>query len=426
MRRAFKRLFRALLGLTLLVIAAWVACNGRWADATPRPVDPALQPRSTQLAPERNAFFDFQGLDAPEGADTNAAGQASLRGDHGDGKAQLRWPSGDAWSCRFLERDCAHLWMAQADAMRAALAGAAVLGARCERVSRMAQLEEVLPTRPAGNTRSELPYAALPIPRFVNITSCVRWLGVKAVLEADDARALALLTEADRLARRALQGSRSLIGNMIGIVAVQNNWLLAGDLLVARGWDHQRLLPLLEPLPAGALSPRNWIPYEAEFGRELFRDMATGLQHCVISAESEASWPERQWCRMGLGVLPELSAQDSDARWLRHLATLPAEGPAPCETLKAAPWPAPERVWPAWRNTAARWLIELPGGQCTGYAARQADLESLRQTLRTQSLGQSLPAQVQVSREAGAVRMRACLAQIQPGNERATTRLPAL
>jgi len=136
--------------------------------------------------------------------------------------------------------------------------GAAALGAHCERVSRSEQLEEVLPTRPAGSTRSELPFAALPMPRFSNITSCVRWLGLRAVLEADDTRALALFVDADRLARRALQGSRSLIGNMIGIVVVQNNWLLAGDLFVAR--NRRRLLPLLQPLPARALSPRNWIP----------------------------------------------------------------------------------------------------------------------------------------------------------------------
>lgn len=425
MRRAFKWLVWAMSVLAVLV-TAWAACNGPWADSGPRPVDPALQPRATQLAPQHNAFFDFQGLDAPEGADTNAAGQASLRGGHGDHNAQLQWPTGDGWKCRSFERDCARLWMTQADAMRAALAGASVLGARCERASRMEQLEEVLPMRPAGSTRSDMPYAALPIPRFSNITSCIRWLGVKAVLEADDARALALLADADRLARRALQGSRSLIGNMIGIVAVQNNWLLAGDLVSARGWDRRRLLPLLEPLPARALSPRNWIPYEAEFGRELFRDMATGLQHCVVSADSEASWAERQWCRMGLGVLPEQSAQDSDARWLRHLATLPAEGPARCETLKDAPWPEPERIWPAWRNTAARWMIELPGGQFRGYAARQADLESLRQTLRGRVLGEPLPAIVQLSREGNELRMRACLAFIQPGDKPGSIRLPAL
>jgi hypothetical protein len=425
MRRVFKWLCLALL-VPAVLVTAWVACNGRWADAAPDPVDPELQPRPTRLAPEHNAFFDFQGMDAPEGVDINAAGQASLRGDHGERNAQLRWPTGDAWTCRSSERDCARLWMTQAGALRAALDAAAMLGGRCERVSRSEQFEEVLPTRPAGSTRSDLPFAALPIPRFSNITSCVRWLGLRAVLEADDTRALALLADADRLARRALQGSRSLIGSMIGIVAVQNNWLLAGDLFVARNWDRRRLLPLLEPLPARALSPRNWIPYEAEFGRELFRDMATGLQHCVISAESEASWPERQWCRMGLGVLPEQSAQDSDARWLRHLATLPADGPAHCETLKAAPWAEPERIWPAWRNTAARWLIESPGGQYTGYVARQTDLESLRQTLRGQVLGGPLPAIVQLSRDAGAVRMRACLASIQPGDERATVRLPAL
>jgi len=149
MRRAFKWLVKAL-SVPAVLVTAWVARNGQWADAAPRPVDPALQPRPTQLAPQNNAFFDLLGLEAPQGADINAAGQASLRRDRGDRNVQLRWPKGDAWNCRSIERDCARLWMTQAGAMRAALDAAAV------------PFEEVLPTRPSGSTRSELPFAALP------------------------------------------------------------------------------------------------------------------------------------------------------------------------------------------------------------------------------------------------------------------------
>ncbi|RZL34901.1 MAG: hypothetical protein EOP35_16145, partial [Rubrivivax sp.] len=70
MRRGFKVLMWVVLGpvvLLLLLVVAWVASNGRWADAAPQPVPPELMPQQVTLPAEANAFFDAQGLLAPLG-----------------------------------------------------------------------------------------------------------------------------------------------------------------------------------------------------------------------------------------------------------------------------------------------------------------------------------------------------------------------
>ena len=237
MRRVIKVLLWVVFGpvlLLLLVIAAWVASNGRWADAAPQPVPQELLLRPVQVAPEHNAFVAVQGLDAPDGADIDAAGQAALKGLPPPAGDQLHWPTGELWNCRASKSDCARLWHDQAATLRLELGKADVLGARCERIAQMpAWEEEAWPLRPHEGPQATRPIAAQPKPRLAGLPSCVRWLGMQAVLETDDARTLALLVRADELARRALQGSRSLIGTMIGLSAVQNNWVLAGD--VQRG-----------------------------------------------------------------------------------------------------------------------------------------------------------------------------------------------
>ena len=109
MRRWIKRIGQGLKGLALmgvLLVLAWLASNGRWADARPQPVPVELALRPVTVPPERNAFFDMQGIAAAEGADINAAGRAVLL----DGKAgpapAFSWPKGELWQCRASERDC--------------------------------------------------------------------------------------------------------------------------------------------------------------------------------------------------------------------------------------------------------------------------------------------------------------------------------
>jgi hypothetical protein len=418
----------ALAGLLLLLALAWVASNGRWADAAPRPVPAELALRPVQLEPQRNAFFDLQGLNAPPQADANAVGQAELRAPTRGADQPLRWPEGEAWSCRVRDRDCAALWKAQAAALRQDMGKAAVLGARCERIAQAQALEEVLPQRTADGPLADVPFAALPLPRFGGVTACMRWLGMQALLAEDDRRALAWLAQADRLARLALAGSRSLIGTMVSVAAVQSSWLTATDVLAARGQDRAALEPLLAPLPPHALSPRNWIPHEAQFVREVVRDMVDPVHGCHNAVDfaglPATSWLDRQLCRWALGMLPEQSRQDGDARWLQRLATLPAEGPASCDALQSGPWR--ERTpWPSWRNTLTRWLLDVPHGQLASYGARQLDLELLRQALLATLHGQPLPAAVDVAERAGVRRFSACQARLAPPDAQVRIRWPA-
>lgn len=431
MRRATKLLLKTSLGLAvllLLVLVAWVACNGRWADAAPQPVAAALMLRPVRVAAADNAFVDLQGLEAPAGADINAAGQAALMGQPRDAEGLLGWPQGERWDCRVRERDCVRLWLAQAPAHRQDMDKAALLGSRCERIAQAEALEEVLPQRSAEGPLAGRSFASLPLPRFAGLTACVRWLGMRALLEADDTRALALLAQSDRLARRALAGSRSLIGTMIGLAAVQNSWLVAADVMAARGQNRAALLPLLQPLPQQALSPWHWIPYEAQFGREVIRDMVDPVHGCDRAMDVEGvpspSWLDRQLCRWALGMLPEQSAQDSDARWLPRLEGLAADGPVPCDTLQARPWTAPRRG-PSWRNTLTRWMLDMPDVHWTGYVARQTDLELLRQTLVARIRQQPLPGGVQLSGGADAPRFSACAARLAADTTPAPIRLPA-
>ena len=141
--------------------------------------------------------------------------------------------------------------------------------------------------------------------------------------------------------------------------------------------------PLLAPLPASALNPRAWIPHEAWFGRAMLREMTDAVRPCAEGGEAgvEQGWLGRQWCRLGLGLLPEQSQQDSDAAWLRRLASVPAQGPVACEVLLSESWMQANHPSLAWRNTIARWTLESASGHWQAYVARQSDLELLRLTL---------------------------------------------
>ena len=433
MRAAWRWGLRGLLALALLLlltVVAWLVSNGPWADAAPQPLAPALQLTPAQVPLERNGFVDLQGLDVPASADIHEMGLAALQGFQDRGEDRLRWPQGEPWTCHPDREACAQLWLSQPDKLRGFLAMTEVLGRRCERVAEAQAVEEIVFERPSSGPLAQVPFAGLPIPRFAEVTSCVRWFGMKALAAAQPQDALAELVRADRLARMALQGSRSLIGTMVGLAAVQRSWLLAADLVANRSMEPALLMPLLAPLPAAQLSPRAWIPTEARFTREVIRDMVDTVHGCHqaqdLNGDPTAPWLDRQLCRFKLGVLPEQSAQDSDARWLARLATAPATGPVACETLQSALWRGQDAATLSWRNTLTRWMLDTPGVDWAPYAARQLDLELLRQTLVAQVLGQSPPGAVELTRESGAQRFAACRARLLPGQVDAILRLPLL
>jgi hypothetical protein len=213
---------------------------------------------------------------------------------------------------------------------------------------------------------------------------------------------------------------------MIGLVLVQNHWVLAGDLIAARGLDRAQLLPLLAPLPARALNARNWVPYEALFGRERVRDMVNKVSDCGVApdADGEDSWWDHHWCRLGVGLLPEQSRQDSDALWLQRLAAVPPEGPADCNALLAAPWRHESSRWPAWRNTLGRRMLS-EDWHWESYVARQADLELLRQTLLALIRRHALPPGADVEISDGGGQLAGCAARLRPDDTR-KIRLPAI
>ena len=421
---------RRLMLVLVLIALAWVASNGPWADASPQPVPAELALQPVRVAAARNAFVDLQGLDAPDGEDINAVGQAVLRGAQADRVSRLNWPSSPRWKCRPTEQDCVALWRSQADELRAELAGMIVLGQRCERLASAEAFEEIPIERPSSGPLASVGWAALPLPRFMNHTNCIRWLAMQAALETDPVRAQLRLAQADRLARLMLQGSRSLIGTMIGVVAVQNSWLFAAQRISAGDLERTVLTPLLAPLAVDALSPRQWAPGEARFGRELMRDLGDKVRGCSAATGESDPQPllSLEWvmCHLRLGVLPEQSAQDIDAGWLARLAAVPPSGPADCNSLQTPLWREQEGRWPRWRNTLIRLSLDGPGVDWSMYAARQLDLELLRQTLLALNLGQPAPPGVTLQREAGGQSFSACRARLQPGEKAAVLRLPLL
>ncbi|MFG6467716.1 hypothetical protein [Roseateles sp. BYS87W] len=431
MAMTIKRWARTAALALLMLLVAWVACNGPWADDSPQPVPPALRLSPPGVPPELNAFVGLQGLLAPDGADLQAAGLAALRGDAAPSAGpRLRWPEGPLWQCQARRDDCVARWRAQPEAARALLADTQLLGARCERLAQAQAWEELLPERQTEGPRAGVPFAALPVPQFVDLTACVRRFGLKAVMAPSAAAAEAELVQADRLARLALAGSRSLIGTMVTLSVVQSNWLLAADLKAAGGLDRGGLMRLLTPLPAVALSPRAWAPHEARFAREVTRDLMDEARDCgaadALMGASATGLLDRLVCTLRLGVLPEATIQHNEAQWLARLATVPEAGPAACEVLEAEPWRERESRGFAWRNTVGRWLLDTSGAGWSPYAARQLDLELLRLTLGAQLLGQSPPAGVSLTRESAGQRFAACRARLHPGDAEATLRLPLL
>lgn len=428
MRRKFRGLLWMVLGpLALLLLAglAWVASNGRWADAAPRPVPAELQLPPPRLALQSNAFVDLQGLGAPAGQDVHAAGLKALQGDEtAAGEGRLRWPDSLVWRCRPDREDCVARWLAQPDVMREFLAATEELGKRCKRIAAAPDMEEVLSERPASGPLTRVSFAALPMPRYSDLTQCIQWLALKAATEPQPQQVWARLAQADRLARLHLGGARSTIGSMVGVAAVQRSWLLAGQMVANRALDPAALMPLLAPLPQAALNPRAWALHEARFTREVIRDLVHEERGCHRA--EDASWLDRLGCGAALGLMPEQTVQDSDERWLALLAAAPAQGPVSCEALQSPPWREPESFSLSWRNTLGRWMMDVPTRHWELYAARQLDLELLRQTLIAQVLRQSPPGTVQLTRENGAQRFAACRARLHPGEAEATLRLPLL
>lgn len=375
MCRAFKVLLWVVLGplgLLLLVALAWLAFNGRWADAAPQPVPPELMLRAVTLAPADNAFFDGQGLRAPEGESPNAWGRQAWLGATNGSDKLLVVPTGDDWNCRAGKDDCLTRWRAAAAKLTAQMAGAAAFGERCKALADKTSFHEPAPARrprPADGKPDE----AVPLPQFSPLTTCMRWLQVEAVLAPDMRQAEAAWAQANALLRLFSSGTQTLIGQ-----AVAWSWVTRHQQLLAQ-WSAERpagyALPAAwqAPLPSQLLRPQAWMAAESHWRRETAADVR---EHGEQMFSRDPGWLQAWAGRHSLGHLPELTAQAMSAYWLADLRLFgDLQGPALAQAVRSKPETAPA-WWDylRWRNTFGHILAEVARPHYEKYALRQADL----------------------------------------------------
>ena len=427
-------LLKSLLGLLafgLAVVLAWVACNGPWADAEPRPTPAELMPRAVTLAPERNGFFDLVGITAPAGEDIHAVGLADWQNGFEHERQRLEWPRLKAPDCEIADSKCMAEWSQRAPEMRRWLAESALMGARCEQARSMEGIEEV-PVPAAFSLDEVVPTPGLM--RFAPAAGCTLWWTVQAVLAASPTEALDALTRADEFARKGLAGARSLVGKMVFGASLKRQWLLVARLAAGEAGEgvagRARFEPLLRPLPPGSLSLRAWAGSELQFQRDSIATIRDIGVRCRLDDQEESAvrWWAQQFCRSGLGYLPELTEQTFEAQWLARLATARADGLVSCEALSRPPWrDDPSELQPySWRNSIGQILLVVSNGAFRDYPARQLDLELLRLTLRAQLLGEPMPQGVLLRREGETLRWAGCQAGMVEGRTQGVLILPVL
>jgi hypothetical protein len=330
-----------LLGIAILVAAAWVASN--WSDIEPVPRPSALALPAPSLADDRNAYFTLVGLRerAPQ----------SL--------------TGDQRSCDNID-DCVARQWANAGRVQEQRQAHQTFGQRCEALVETGfAFEERLP--PTLN--STAPIAE----HLLRASQCSQWLLSGAVVAAAQGQredALSRLGQADRLARGLLQGSHTLLAQRIAQRLARGTFGTAAALAVRDRALAQRLAPLLAPLPNQAEAVRRWVIFEAAYQRGLSHELS---QACLPDTGANG------WlCRHRIGWHPERNAAAIDTHWMTVLGRLDGGLLATIEATRqdvraaeqAGPW-----AFLAWRNTMGHTVIEGGKPAYGPPVAGHADLE---------------------------------------------------
>lgn len=380
----------ALVGVPALVVAAWVACNGAWADADPQPVPAALLPQPVTLAPEDNAFFDLQGLRAPAGEAANAWGQRSWRGGDQSADRLLPLPSGDDWGCNPAKEDCVQRWRRGADGLQAQMANARLLGERCQALASRTAFQEPPPYRRATTAEASRD-AAQVVQQFGGLTACVRWLQIEAILATDEPRARAAWGRSDALVRLVASGVQSLIGQAVTWAAATRQQQLLAQ------WAAQTAVgpppaAWLAPLPARLLEPALWMATESALPRETVATMSAHGDQLF----SEAPNALQAWLgRHRVGYQPQRTMQAFDAYWLADMQAVGhLQGAALAQRALSQPL-ADDSWWRfvRWRNTVGHILVEVGRPRFENFALRQADLALYQAALELSQQLNAVPAQ---------------------------------
>lgn len=414
-----------LVAAVLLVLAAWVASNIGDAPAVPRPA--ALTPPPATLAQERNAFFVLQGLTAPMSEDPGAIGRQEWAEQgrlaampHPERMAEMKRVADEPQPANRLARpntapwpqcassnvpvpaggpepapeDCTARWLAEPELVRTQRTAAADMGARCEAVVDAGfEYEEALPVMHGSATQFGTLY---------NQFFCSRWLRSSVVLAfaARDAEGLKReLARADRLHRGLLQGSSSLIANVITL-RIGRHWLATISELATR--DPALAAPLeslVAGWPAQEQQARRWMAVESAYGHATVLESSTLCGRDDVTLAMRDPPPDRwdrlsmalsDWpCRTGIGYHPQRTVQAMNAQWLQAQAALDQGWSKAIEQSR----PAGGSIW-HWHNTAGMAVVEISRGAFVSYLARQADFELYRYAVQLQlaALREQVPA----------------------------------
>lgn len=332
------------------IAVAWALSNSPLADAAPLPRPAALLETPMSVPAARNAWHALVAL------------------------APMRGASSKDWVCA-PDVDCGAEWLAKSAALRTLLPGHRAFGERCEAIVADAgfAFEEPLQQLPADNPAS----AAVP-PVASTLASCMHWFRVQANLahaDSDERRLLEALTRGDLLTRAIAGRGRSLIVQSIGWASLHRNWQLIGAMAASRPHLAQQLLPLARPLEGADRSMQRWVAVESAFGHAVLLDIPKACKR-EPAGNPDASLDDRLmnalWCRLGIGMLPNLTVQNSDRFWERFLAAATDGLPAALNGTKLDPEPA--AGW-RWRNTVGQILLDVAQPNFASYVARQADVD---------------------------------------------------
>ncbi|MCV2361883.1 hypothetical protein LNV23_00300 [Paucibacter sp. DJ1R-11] len=374
------------LGLILLVLA-WLAGNNRWVDAEAQPRPAALQPRPVALAPEANVFFDLTGLFAGPQAQPSRVGQA-LWGTPMPEQATVTdshlmpQPRDAGWSCSWELNDCLSLWQQDKEGLRLRLAEQALLLERCAaladglsagRLGLMELLQQRREdVRQAGDQYLNLPSA----PHLQGARVCARGFQLQAAWAQSEGQAEALLQalgRAQALSLAMLQGSQSLISNVLAWNQERQRLRLLAGLLALEPGFAPALSAQLKPLPERARDAGAWMPAESFFGAQTMQEMA---QLCGRSEGGQlleqAGLIDRGLCHFGF--MPQRTEQANDAWWLQQHEAAKA-GPEALLSHMQAQQAREFSMWHLpWRNTIGAILLVVAHPAFADYPAKQADL----------------------------------------------------
>ena len=306
--------------LLLLLYVAWALSNLN--DATPMPVPAELVLPASRVPDERNAAYAVMALFAPEGSDPDALGREHW-------KKSLAWaaaprvggqaapyPTGfegssdrfktlnsQPWRCAAESEACVDQWLEHKVALAAQRELGRVWGMRCERLLDAAfEFEELLPPRLGVRTTS-LVFAS-------RLVACEGWFTTGAVLAwagGSGNEVLLQLRRANKLRVNFLDGSRTLIANVVALRVARRVESTFAAIAVRDAALAPQLANLLSPLPDLRRVAKRWIAAEASTQRNLMTDMANEGQGQARYQDDVTSEGRAWQTRLALAVADALS-----------------------------------------------------------------------------------------------------------------------